>query len=145
MRVAGRIAIAATGLAMANAALAQDGPPARAVPIGDPASWVPESAYPELAKRSGEQGRVAFTLDVDETGQVVNCKVTKTSESPLLDETACYLMTTNGRFAPPRDNKGRAVPGRWSSAITWRLAPVPAPVVAPVPVPTATATPRAAR
>ncbi len=115
---------------LSSASYAQDEPALKPTPIGNPGAWIPMDAYPPAAKASAEEGRVAFTLDVDNAGHVNECKVTKSSESPLLDETTCNLMTANGRFTPPKDKKGKPVASKWSSAVTWRLA-TPAPPVAP--------------
>jgi TonB family protein len=123
-------------------AMAQDEPALKPTPIGNPGAWIPMDAYPPAAKASAEEGRVAFTLDVDNAGHVNECKITKSSDSPLLDETTCNLMTANGRFTPPKDKKGKPVASKWSSAVTWKLAVTPAtpepvapgqPAVAPAP------------
>jgi TonB family protein len=106
-----------------------------ATPIGNPGSWIPANGYPPAARASAEEGRVVFTLYVDETGRVSDCKVTTSSESPLLDETTCAFMSANGRFTPPRDKKNKPVPSKWSSAMRWKLEVAP-----PEPVP-ATGTP----
>ena len=58
---------------------------------------------------------------IDDTGNVSDCKVTTTSESPLLDETTCNLMTANGRFTPPRDKKNKPIASQWSSSVRWKL------------------------
>lgn len=132
MRISiGSIALAA--IMVGTPAFAQDGPLPRAIPIGNPGGWIPPNAYPPGAKASAEEGRVAFTLMVDETGRVSDCKVTATSESPLLDETTCALMSANGRFTPPRDRKGKPTASQWSSSVRWKLElPPPAAPVPPV-------------
>ncbi len=119
------------------AAWAQDDEVPRAKPIGSPGTWIPANSYPEMAKRSAEEGKVSFVLEVDETGRVTDCKITQTSDSPLLDETTCALMSANGRFEVARDKKNKPVPSRWSSSVTWRLdrAPDPAPPSAGAPAP----------
>ena len=120
--------VALAALAFSGPAAAQDDEPLpKAKPIGSPGAWIPANGYPPAAAASGEQGRVAFTLTVDETGRVSECKVTKSSESPLLDETTCNFMTANGRFEIPRDKKNRPTTGTWSSAMTWKLESLPPP------------------
>ena len=96
-----------------------------AKPIGNPGTWIPDNAYPAAARASAEQGRVGFTLQIDEAGRVNDCTVTSSSGSPLLDETTCNLMTANGRFTPARDKKNRTVAGRWSSSVRWKLEVAP--------------------
>jgi len=121
--------LAALGLmaALCAPSLAQDDPLPRATPVGNPGAWIPPDGYPPAAKASAEEGRVAFTLAVDETGRVTDCKVTTSSESPLLDETTCNFMMANGRFTPPRDKKNKPVASQWSSSVRWKLeAPAPA-------------------
>jgi TonB family protein len=113
---------------VAMSAIAQDAPLPRATPIGNPGAWIPPNAYPPAAKASAEEGRVAFTLMIDESGSVSDCKVTTTSESPLLDETTCNYMTANGRFTPPRDKKNKPVASQWSSSVRWKLEAPPPPV-----------------
>jgi TonB family protein len=124
-------------LAAALPAMAQDEPAPKPVPIGNPGAWIPMEAYPPAAKASAEEGRVAFTLDVDNAGHVNVCKVTTSSGSPLLDDTTCNLMTANGRFTPPKDKKGKPVESRWSSSVRWKLEaatpPPAAEAAAPVP------------
>ncbi len=129
-----RIVIGFALLAMAfpGTAPAQDEEPVpKAKPIGNPATWIPANGYPPAAAASGEQGRVAFTLTVDETGRVSECKVTQSSESPLLDESTCNFMTANGRFEVPRNKKNKPTMGTWSSAMTWKLVAAPPPAPAP--------------
>jgi protein TonB len=121
------------GLLVAAAAHAQDEPLPRATPIGNPGSWIPPNAYPPGAKASAEEGRVVFTLTIDDTGSVSDCKITVTSESPLLDETTCALMSTNGRFTPPRDKKNKPIASQWSSSVRWKLEEPPAPPPPPPP------------
>lgn len=128
--------VSVAAILAAAAAMAQDAPPI-ARPIGNPGAWIPENAYPPGARSSGEEGRVAFTLVIDETGRATDCKVTTSSESPLLDETTCTLMVANGRFTPPRDKKGKPVESRWSSSVRWKLETPPPPPVAPGSAPSA--------
>lgn len=111
--------------------LAQEEPLPRATPIGNPGDWIPPNAYPPAAKASAEEGRVAFTLTIDETGAVSDCKITATSESPLLDETTCALMSANGRFTPPRDKKNKPTASQWNSSVRWKLETPPPPPTTP--------------
>lgn len=91
-------------------------------PIGEIASWFPEDSYPPAARAAGQAGRTAFSLDIDPMGRVTGCNIIETSGSELLDSTTCSQAILNGRFKPARDTSGRAVPGRWVSAMRWQLA-----------------------
>jgi TonB family protein len=121
--------MAAAGLILlAVPAFAQDDEPIpTAKPIGSPGSWIPADGYPQAARATGEEGRVSFTLSIDETGRVSDCKVTKSSESPLLDETTCNFMTANGRFEPARNKNNKPTPSKWSSSMMWKLETPPPP------------------
>jgi len=137
MRIAVVLALAAFAFPSVAQAQDDDEPIPTAKPIGNPGSWIPQDGYPPAARATGEQGRVSFTLSIDETGRVSDCKVTKSSESPLLDETTCNFMTANGRFEVPRNKKNKPTPSKWSSSMMWKLEtppPEPAPSTgAPVP------------
>lgn len=142
----GKIAFAFLALTAVPTFAQEDEPIPTAKPIGNPGSWIPPDGYPQAALASGEEGRVSFTLSVDETGRVSECKVTKSSELPLLDETTCNFMTANGRFEVARDKRNKPRPSQWSSSMTWKLTAPPPPaappggVPQPVPVPSATPT-----
>ncbi|THD36734.1 MAG: energy transducer TonB [Sphingomonas sp.] len=133
MRITQTISLVVVIAGFAVSAQAQEEPLPRATPIGNPGTWIPVDAYPPAAKASAEEGRVTFKLTIDETGAVSDCKVTISSESPLLDETTCNLMMANGRFTPPRDKKSRPVASQWTSSVRWKLeAPPPAMPTPPV-------------
>ncbi|MDB5677015.1 energy transducer TonB [Sphingomonas bacterium] len=150
MRLIKFMALAAGVGGLASLAIAQEEPLPRATPIGNPGSWIPANAYPPAAKASAEEGRVSFKLTIDETGTVSDCKVTTSSESPLLDETTCNLMIANGRFTPPRDKKNKPVASQWSSSVRWKLEAAPPPpteppAAGPPPQPLISAGPKAAK
>ena len=147
------VALASALLVIMNPALARDkkdrpqkdqpekeAAPPKPTPIGNPGSWIPADGYPPAARASAEEGRVSFTLDVDETGRVSECKVTTSSGSPLLDDSTCNYMTANGRFTPPHDAKNKPITSKWSSSMLWKLEVAPA-VPAPEAVPPATPAP----
>ena len=135
------VTMLAAGVTLAWPALAQDDAIPRPKPIGNPGTWIPAGAYPPAARASAEEGKVTFTLEVDETGRATDCMVTQSSDSPLLDETTCTLMIANARFEPPRDKKNKPIASKWSSSVRWKLEtlppepapPAPAPVPAPLP------------
>lgn len=90
-------------------------------PIGNPADWFPADSYPEAAKIAAQEGRTDFALEIDAKGHIMTCNIVNSSGSELLDTTTCSQLILNGRFEPARDAQGRAVPGRWESAMRWRL------------------------
>jgi len=89
-------------------------------------AWILPEDYPAPAMRGAEEGRVAFRLAVDTTGAVIDCAVTASSGSALLDVHTCDLMRLRARFEPARDDSGRAIAGEYSSTVDWTLPDGPA-------------------
>jgi TonB family protein len=77
--------------------------------------------YPAEALRAGEQGTVAFQLEVGADGSVAACTVTSSSGSASLDSTTCRLLRERARFTPARDSSGKPVSDTVVSRITWRI------------------------
>lgn len=90
-------------------------------PVGNPADWFPDSAYPPEARNAGQEGRTSFSVKVDAKGRIMECDVVQSSGSILLDNTTCDLIVSNGRFAPAVDASGKPVAGVWHSAMRWQL------------------------
>lgn len=86
-----------------------------------PGSWVTDDDYPAAASRAGDEGTVAFRLDVDGTGKVTNCTITSSSGSSLLDSTACNLLKRRARFDPAQDAAGNKISAPYMGRFTWRL------------------------
>ena len=91
------------------------------MPLGEPGNWVTSDDYPRMALTDNKQGVVHFALEVDPTGKPVECKVEQSSGDDELDITACSLITQRARFAPARNEKGRAVAGRYINSVKWVL------------------------
>lgn len=60
--------------------------------------------YPDLAKRSGIEGRVIIKILVDKTGDILKQKVEYT-DSPLLDKAALDAISKYGKAIPAIQNK----------------------------------------
>lgn len=88
-------------------------------PRGNPGSWVTTQDYPssELARRAA--GITGFRLAIDAEGIVVDCTVTQSSGSPVLDATACALVKARAQFTPAHDDKGRNTAGFYSNRVRW--------------------------
>jgi TonB family protein len=82
--------------------------------------------YPPEALRAGAAGLTGFRLDVDESGQVTQCTVTKASGTASLDQAACASLQARARFAPAIGKTGKAIASTYSSAVRWSL-PIGAP------------------
>lgn len=90
-------------------------------PSGDPSHWIGTDDYPAAALRNGEEGRVFFRLDVDETGALTSCTIIESSGYVSLDDATCRVMRERATFKPARDSKGRAVSSFIERSVTWRL------------------------
>jgi protein TonB len=92
--------------------------PIPARPLGQ-AKWAAQirDAYPS---ESGVSGTVGLTVTVSPEGRATECVVTATSGHPVLDDAACRGMLTYSRFTPARDANGEAVPGTFTTRITYR-------------------------
>jgi hypothetical protein len=89
-------------------------------PIRPLAALVSDTDYPAAAIRREASGTVAFVLDVDAAGTPTRCAVTGHAD-PLLDQTTCDIAMARARFRPARDDRGRAVAGRFEGRIRWVL------------------------
>lgn len=104
-------------LVLAGQAAAAATPPK---PI-DPNSWMAGTAYPADARARHEQGKVGFTVEVDQTGRVTNCRITTSSGSKSLDSATCATVSAKARFTPAHDASGKNVAGHFSSTSNWAL------------------------
>jgi protein TonB len=89
---------AAQPAAQTQPAVAAAGPSVPARPVAGMAADRPP-AYPEIARRRGEQGRVLLRVNVSADGQPVEVDVAQTSGYPTLDE-AAQSAVRSWRFIP---------------------------------------------
>ncbi|MGR6327617.1 energy transducer TonB [Sphingomonas sp. XXL09] len=73
-------------------------------PIGSQGDWFPFEAYPPVARRAGQQGRVLLKLAIDAQGKPTDCTVTESSGFALLDAETCSMAMRNARFHPARQS-----------------------------------------
>lgn len=102
-------------------ALALLAPPTAARAEANLASYFSDVDYPAEAIRAGEQGLVAFRLQVAADGAVTTCTVEKSSGSASLDAATCRIMSERARFTPARDANGQATTDSFTGRIRWRL------------------------
>jgi protein TonB len=86
---------------------------------GDPSQWITNDDYPPSALRDGREGRTAIAWDINAQGKVENCRVTSSSGSPDLDETACRLIVRRGRYSPAKDTNGQPMRSTASRTVRW--------------------------
>lgn len=78
--------------------------------------------YPPAAFIERRQGRVEVVAEIGTDGKATSCVVTSTSGHADLDLATCegvYRAT----FTPATGQSGAAVPGSFSTAVTWNLLP----------------------
>jgi len=77
---------------------------------------IPNQEYRRLASVSGmDRGTVGVAIRVTPEGVASNCRVVRSSGSPVADSLMCQLTERYVRFRPARDPSGRAV----AQDITW--------------------------
>jgi protein TonB len=84
-----------------------------------------DSDYPRAAGEEGLGGTVGVRFVVEPDGRVSRCDVTRSSGSPVLDETTCRLIMARFRFDPSRDPDGRPVRGTIVQNHIWEVQDVP--------------------
>jgi len=87
-----------------------------AVPIGGDGAIVPNP--PAIAYSENAEGTTAFEVFIDDRGVPVKCTITKASGYLVLDEAVCRAAM-RAHFMP-RTINGRAVPGVYRDAFTFR-------------------------
>lgn len=77
---------------------------------------VPDREYRRLVFASGmDRGTVGISIRVTPDGRASNCRVVRSSGSPVADSLMCQLTEEYVRFLPARDPQGRPV----AQDVTW--------------------------
>ena len=77
---------------------------------------VPDSEYGRLVAASGmRRGSVGLSIRVTADGRATNCRVVRSSGSPVADSLMCQLTEQYVRFRPALDGEGRPV----AQDVTW--------------------------
>lgn len=95
--------------------------PVGATPRGKPGNWVTNADYRPRWIREGLTGAARFTLNIDASGRVSGCTITRSTGHAVLDAATCQLVTKRARFDAARDGSGKPVAGSFSSTITWNI------------------------
>jgi len=83
------------------------------------------SDYPRAAGEEGLGGTVGVRFVVQPDGRVSRCDITRSSGSPILDDTTCRLIVERFRYDPSRDPDGRPVPATIVQHHTWVIHDLP--------------------
>lgn len=76
--------------------------------------------YPPASMRMGEEGDTAVLVAVNTDGRVADCKVTKSSGYPELDEKSCDIARRYWIFKPATQ-AGRPVFSTLTKTVKWRI------------------------
>jgi len=79
------------------------------------------SHYPPTALKNGEEGRVGFSVDIDEQGRIEKCAITRSSGYATLDRETCDFIVQFAGFGPVRDASGKAQRVTQNGIIDWKL------------------------
>jgi TonB family protein len=119
----GRSSLACTGPLLALTREPEHADPAPAEPprrIADLGGLITPDDYPIPAMSHGQEGVTAMRLQVGSHGRIDRCRVTRSSGSEALDETACTLLRARAFFLPARDARGKAVAADIDYSYRWR-------------------------
>ena len=77
---------------------------------------IPDREYRHLVSVSGmERGTVGVSIRVESDGSAANCRIARSSGSPVADSLMCQLTERYVRFRPARDAQGRPI----AQDVTW--------------------------
>ena len=74
----------------------------------------------ESGEERGRPRLVTVSVDLDEKGAVVACRVTASSGIKELDDHSCEAVREQGKYEPVLDDDGKPVPATIVHTLTWR-------------------------
>lgn len=104
-------------LAPAKASLVAE----QAVPDRPLQRYFSSSDYPGIALWRQQGGTVVLGLLIDESGGIAECAVESTSGIASLDANSCAIIRERAKFAPARDQSGKAIKSHVIVPISWRV------------------------
>ena len=78
---------------------------ALAIPVGKPGEWFGSYSYPATALRAGAEGRTVIALTVSPDGKPNACRTVVSAKNQALDDAACRVAMTRGRFEQSSDGR----------------------------------------
>jgi protein TonB len=96
-------------------------PPKPAPLSGSLQGLISPEDYPPQALDRNEQGTVGAVLSIDAAGSVGVCRVDESSGSEVLDAQTCRLLSLRAKFAPARDQQGKAIASEYHTRIKWQI------------------------
>lgn len=84
-----------------------------------------DADFPAGLGEAGVSGTVSVRYTVTTDGRAVNCRITRSSGSRVLDATTCRLIEGRFRFDPSRDERGRPVQADIVENHSWMVEDLP--------------------
>ncbi len=92
-----------------------------AQPVEPLSSLYSAEDYPSDALSRYGQGKVEFSLLVDETGKVQDCSVDTSAGDATLDTMSCYVIQERAKFRPAVSMDGMPVKSIYNQQILWEI------------------------
>jgi len=84
-----------------------------------------DSDYPAGIGEAGVGGAVSVIFTILADGNVTDCRITRSSGSPALDDTTCRIIERRYFFEPSRDERGRPIRSRMTENHEWIVEDLP--------------------
>lgn len=93
----------------------------RAIPAGNPASWMSGNDYPPLLAMRGQQGIVYFRLIVDAAGKPTSCHIQQSTRPVEFDDAVCKGLMRRATFEPALDAAGKPMVSYYLNRVRFRM------------------------
>lgn len=87
---------------------------------GDLSQYFRSEDYPWLALMKDQEGKVGFSLLIDEKGRVADCSVIEPSGVAALDAQSCAILTERATFTPAIGAGGKPARDSYIGRVVWR-------------------------
>jgi len=97
-------------------------PPDPALPaatLANPQVVASALEYPRKLMNTLAEGRTVALVGVDAAGAATGCSIKSSSGYYQLDQLTCFAFSLRGRFVPPTDASGAAIPGVYEAKVSW--------------------------
>lgn len=84
------------------------------------AGSIADEDYPVEALRTGAQGIVVASFDIDTDGRVAACRIAVSSGSTVLDDRTCQIIRERFLYTPAHGRDGKSIPETRSQRVVWR-------------------------
>lgn len=95
--------------------------PVAASPRGNPSNWITTADYRSTWIRRELTGTARFTLQIDASGKVSDCRITGSTGHAALDQATCRLIEARAVFDPAKGTDGSVTAGTYSSSVNWQI------------------------